>query len=110
MQQVMVQWGDVEAFLRNNPEVAPKSHEEIQSVLVTQSEIELAVNIDAGELFVKATYSLEGDGPLTLRYYEIPDGVRTAIQVCHLPNRAAIVKKIVTPYRIRWIMPLLLCS
>ena len=78
----MVQQGDVEAFLRNNPEVAPKSHEEIQSVLVTQSEelhIELAVNIDADELFVKATYSLEGDGPLTLRCYEILDSVRTVI-------------------------------
>ena len=78
----MVQQGDVEAFLRNNPEVAPKSHEEIQSVLVTQSEelhIELAVNIDADELFEKATYSLEGDGPLTLRCYEILDSVRTVI-------------------------------
>lgn len=48
----MVQWGDVQAFLRNNPEVAPRSREVIQSVLVTLSEelqIELAVNIDAGE-------------------------------------------------------------
>ena len=65
-----VQWGYVEAFLRNNPEVAPKSHEEIQCLLVTQSEelqIELPVNIDAGEPFVKATYSLKGDGHLTLR-------------------------------------------
>ena len=49
---------------------------------MTQSEelhIELAVNIDADELFEKATYSLEGDGPLTLRCYEILDSVRTVI-------------------------------
>jgi len=57
---------------------------------VTQSEelqIELPVNIDAGEPFVKATYSLKGDGHLTLRCYEILD------DVSHLPNRALIVKK-----------------
>ncbi len=51
-------WGDVVAFLRRNPDVAPKSREKLVQLLHTQSnklEVELAVNFDAGEPFVKAT-------------------------------------------------------
>ena len=32
--------------------------------------MELAISLDAGEPFVKATYQLEGDGPLVLSAYE----------------------------------------
>ena len=32
--------------------------------------IELAVVVDWGAIFVKATYNLEGDGPLALMCYE----------------------------------------
>lgn len=33
-------------------------------------QMELAITIDFGEPFVKATYKLEGDGPLALSAYE----------------------------------------
>ena len=32
--------------------------------------VELAITVDAGEPFVKATYFLEGDGPLVFSCYE----------------------------------------
>ncbi len=33
--------------------------------------LELAITIDAGEPFIKATYTLEGDGPLALLCYRV---------------------------------------
>ena len=36
----------------------------------TQLQIELAITVDVGNVFVKATYKLEGDGPLVLSTYE----------------------------------------
>ena len=52
-------------------------------------QIELATVIDAGELFVKATYTLEGDGPLALNC-SLPAG----IHVQHYPNLLAVAQKI----------------
>ena len=77
--------------------VSPKSCEKLQLLLLTNSnnlQIELAAVVDAGEPFVKATYKLEGDGPLALECYEILGVVKAAIQVNHLPNTTAIAKKI----------------
>ena len=42
--------------------------------------MELAVVIDYGENFVKATYDLEGDGPLIFRCFEIIDTLCIAIK------------------------------
>ena len=59
--QVMDLWGDVP----HNSSIAPKSHEKLLHLLQTKGKellIELAVNVDVGEVFVKATYILEGDG------------------------------------------------
>ena len=48
--------------------------------------------MDAGEAFVKATYNLEGDGPLVLRCYEILSTLTAGIQVGHYPNVQAIAR------------------
>lgn len=90
-------WGDVPKFLAN-PDIAPNSKEKLQLLLQAKEKellIELAVNVD-GEVFVKATYDLEGDGPLALECYEIIVGVRNSIQVHHWPNTAAVAKRIAT--------------
>ena len=58
--------------------------------------MELAVTVDAGEPLVKATYKLEGDGPLAIDCYEVLSSVKAAIQVCHLPNTVAISKRLAT--------------
>ena len=60
----MLLWGDVSGFLES-ADVAPKSCEKLKCLLesdLTNLLIELAVTIDAGEAFVKACYTLEGDG------------------------------------------------
>ena len=49
-------WGDVPKFLFN-PDIAPKSKEKLLLLLQMKANellIELAVNVDVGEVFVKA--------------------------------------------------------
>ena len=46
----------------------------------------MAVTVDVGEIFVKATYYLEGDGPLVFSCYEKSKAVAEACQVSHFPN------------------------
>ena len=56
--------------------------------------LELAATIDVGEHFVKATYFLEGDGPLVFACYE---KLSTVSQLCQAPcflNVCAIAVKI----------------
>lgn len=93
--QIMLQWGDVPDFLTQT-DVAPRSREKLQ--LLCQNDemnlmIELAVTIDAGEPFIKACYTLEGDGPLALSCYEVLSTVKAAIQVKHWANTRAIAQK-----------------
>ena len=58
--------------------------------------MELAIVIDAGEPFVKTTYTLEGDGPLVLHTYEevrklyniiaVPMGCRLYQKCSYIPH------------------------
>ena len=59
-----------------------------QPVKISRLQVELAVVIDAGEPFVKATYLLEGDGPLALKCYEIVNNLFAGIHIQHFPNLA----------------------
>lgn len=54
--------------------------------------LELAAVIDLGSHFVKATYNLEGDGPLVLKCYEIIEEVKAALQAAHYPNVTAVAE------------------
>ena len=72
--QILEGYPDVEGFLRSSDNLSPASVRKLleilnDSVKKVQLRIELAVIIDAGELFVKGTYNLEGDGPLALSTY-----------------------------------------
>ena len=55
----------------------------------TQLQMELAISVDVGNVFVKATYNLEGDGPLVLSHMNISllSSIGTTVQ--H-PNTVAI--------------------
>ena len=53
------------------------------------------MTIDVGEHFVKATYFLEGDGPLVFSYYEKLKAVAEACQAPYFPNVRAVVAAIV---------------
>lgn len=59
--------------------------------------LELAAVINAGQYFVKATYQLEGDGPLILQVYEEISKVRAVIRSAHYPNVAAFAQWIAKP-------------
>ena len=100
--QVLELFGDIPEFLHaiSSAGLVPKTCDKILQHLLTKSDelmIELAVIVDIGESFVTATYELEGDGPLAFECYETLSRVRAAIQVCHLPNTAAISKRIASP-------------
>lgn len=52
--------------------------------------IELAATVDWGEPFVKACYSLEGDGPLAVNCYEAVDRILTGLHAEYIPNVRAV--------------------
>lgn len=56
--------------------------------------IGLAVVVDWGEAFVKATYNLEGDAPLSLTCYEIIQEFISSIKVGNIPNVQAVANDI----------------
>jgi len=76
----MLQFGDVESFLRNDDICLVTFSKLLQIMCDVQKKLtlqgELAAVIDIGIHFVKATYDLEGDGPLVLSFYEITERVQ----------------------------------
>ena len=97
MSQVMVFFGDVAPFLQANPELSPTTNQKLLEMLQNHTvkaklQVELAAVVDAGEAFVKATYNLEGDGPLVFRCFEILSTLTASIQVAHYPNVQAIAR------------------
>ena len=54
----------------------------------TQLQIELAITVNVGNVFVKATYNLEGDGPLVLSTYEYISFLSSIATTVHYPNTA----------------------
>ena len=54
--------------------------------------IEIATTVDAMEPFVKTTYKLEGDGPLSLEAYQQLSILFASVSTQHYPNVAAVAK------------------
>ena len=82
-----MQFGDIERFLieAEAAKVDPQLLPQLQAILsdpvrLINLKLELAITIDFGEHFVKATYFLEGDGPLVLSCYEKLSAVARACQ------------------------------
>ena len=66
-------YGNILPFLEDDP---PATTMKLKSILNCSGkssllQVELASVIDAGEAFVKATYKLEGDGPVVFECYDI---------------------------------------
>ena len=105
MNQLLVQFGDIERFLTENSEIAPASNKKLLDILRnspknTYLKLELSSIIDWGENFVKATYTLEGDGPLCFKCYEVIDSLLNAIHSAHCPNVTAVLRNLVPTTRI----------
>ena len=98
--QVMVHFGDVEPFLKKNEDLPSATRTKLLSFFTDDKkdklQVELAGVIDYGEEFVKATYKLEGDGPLVFTCYEIINALQIAIKriETHAPNTKAVIKSI----------------
>ncbi len=60
----------------------------------SQLMVELAVTVDAGEPFVKATYYLEGDGPLVFTCYEKIMELKAAVRTAFYPNTIAVINQL----------------
>ena len=97
--QAMAQFGDLEQFLKRNDDVAPATRTKLLSFFSEPSkkanlQIELAATMDYGEPFVKATYTLEGDGPLALECHEIIECLSTSVELAHAPNVEAVAQTV----------------
>ena len=105
MNQLLMQFGDIERFLTENSEIAPASNKKLLDILRNSPKssylkLELSSIIDWGENFVKATYTLEGDGPLCFKCYEVIDSLLNAIHSAHCPNVTAVLRNLVPTTRI----------
>ena len=97
--QLMVQFGDLEQFLKRNDDVTPATRTKLLAFFSESSkkanlQIELAAIVDYGEPFVKATYKLEGDGPLAFECYEIVECLSTSVELAHAPNVEAVTQAV----------------
>lgn len=95
MKQLLELFGDVETFLRRPDEFSTATRSKLLSFFSDQRKngllkIELATVVDFGEEFVKATYNLEGDGPLAFKCFELVSALTIVVGLDHFPNLSAI--------------------
>ena len=99
MEQISVQSDDTDNFLHKDDLGSNATRTKLLDILrdlekKAKLQIELAVVVDCGHAFVKATYDLEGDGPLVVECFDTIETVKAAIHTFHTPNLKAVVKKI----------------
>lgn len=100
--QVLQQFGDVEPFLQTNVDISAATRSKLLEIIsdpvkCSLLKIELAVVIDLGEHFVKATYKLEGDGPLVVNCFEVIACLRSVLHSSHYPNTLAVIRQLGQP-------------
>ena len=72
----------------------PQKTHRIQPQSTKFLQLEMAATVDWGEPFVKACYTLEGDGPLALECHEVIEKVSASIHTAYTPNVHAIAHQI----------------
>ena len=95
MKQIHDLFGDVESFV-TTADLSPAAKLKLQNImnnltLKPQLMVELAITVDAGEPFVKATYFLEGDGPLVFSCYEKILALKASVSTAFYPNTIAVI-------------------
>lgn len=96
--QLLLQFAEIQPFLDKN-DVGQATRKKLIAMLqdsqkLVTLKIELAAIVDWGEPFVKATYNLEGDGPLAFTCFDIVQSVTAAIHVANTPNVNALVRSL----------------
>lgn len=89
---------DVHLFLEG-PHLPPATSAKLITVLNDQPQcrklkMELAIMVDSMLPFVKATYLLEGDGPLALTVYQCLSELDAHIVAEHYPNVEAVARRL----------------
>ena len=107
MEQLLVPFGDVKAFLDDNQDIGLSTRTKLLDILndparIGLLQIELAAVIDAGAPLVKATYNLEGDGALVWQCHDQISTVLNAITTSHHPNVTAIVARVTGGNRVAY--------
>lgn len=100
--QCLKYFGDITPFIRDNPDVGARLHDRLLAMLedndfVKHLKLEMAIVVDLGVHLVKATYDLEGDGPLVLSSYKILQRVSSAIGQRHYPNLNGVIRSLDVP-------------
>ena len=97
MKQLLVQFGDIRLFLASDEDFATCMTHKPNLLAVLEDphqcrllQLELAATIDVGEPFVKATYRLEGDGPLALEFFDVITMLQASVLNHHCPNVTAV--------------------
>ena len=91
-------FGDVCTFI-SNPELPATTTAKMKDILNNPAnsrklKIELAVTVDSMDPFVRATYYLEGDGPLSLSAYECVQSLYAHIGVRDFKNTNAVARQL----------------
>lgn len=98
LNQLLIQFGDVELLLQTSevgPGIRPKRLEILADTQKRQQlRTELAAVVDLGQHFEKATYQLEGDGPIVFECYQVIDTLNAVVRTAHYPNVNAIARDI----------------
>ena len=99
LQQACICFGDIRPFLENNNDICPKTMDKLRAIFdnevrLRDLRLELAAVVDIGVHFVKATYLLEGDGPLIFNTYQRLQEVLNACMAVHQPNVHAVATSI----------------
>lgn len=91
-------FGDVETFVCTEelPMATAKKLTDILDDLpmYRKLKMELAITIDATELFVTTTYNMEGDGPLAIHVNERMKALYNPVSLRHFPNVAAVARQL----------------
>ena len=94
IEQVHDLFADICTFLTNDelPSTTTRKLLAIvnDAVSLRKLKMELAVTVDAMHPFVRATYDLEGDGPLVLYAYQKLSSLYAHISLAHHPNVLAV--------------------
>ena len=91
IRQIVGLFPDIHGFISNQTDMAPATVRKLLALLDNPQvraliQAEMAAVIDAGEVVVKATYNLEGDGPLALIAHQVIKGVQSSLSMQQFPR------------------------
>ena len=99
LDQLGVHFSELQPLLDNNQVLSPKTMDCLRVMIKDpvrreHLQLELAAMMDIGQHFIKATYFLEGDGPLFFCTYRRLHELLEACNADHFPNIHAVAAKI----------------